>query len=475
MATDDYLELTRPLYAGRKHILALGPAASAAGAARQLRELGAEKSLVLAQGPGVGALPDESDATWIDVTHGRAPTALMKALREYDKQLENPAPEVLAAIEAFDPKGEARVLGAHCSGTGAIAGRPRYGLRKPEWARLEDKSIIDQVWDDAGVRRAPSATVDPTGEALSDAFARLDQGQGCAFSGDNREGWNGGATYVRAVSDPRQIAEVLPFYSARCHRVRVMPFLAGIPCSIHGVVMPKHVLVFRPVEMICFRRTGRTDLLYAGAATVFDPSGGVREEMRAIAKKFGAHLRRTVGYRGGFTIDGVATADGFLPTELNARAGAGLVPIAAASPEIPLLRIIDAIAAGDELNMKSRGLLPEDLEQRVVLAADRIRSRKAWTYLMDVVSESSRKVHLQTGSGAEVWPAGEDESVSATLTIGPSAGGSLVVFEAAEGSVPAGESFAPWAAAAFGLSDAQFGTRFGGLVSAVPAATAVPA
>ena len=50
-----------------------------------------------------------------------------------------------------------------------------------------------------------------------------------------------------------------------------MPVLEGIPCSIHGVVLPDQVLAFRPVELLCYRRVGRPHLLYAGAATTFDP------------------------------------------------------------------------------------------------------------------------------------------------------------------------------------------------------------
>ena len=36
---------------------------------------------------------------------------------------------------------------------------------------------------------------------------------------------------------------------------------------------------------------------------------------------------RTVDFRGAFTVDGVATADGFRPTEVNPRFGAGLMTI----------------------------------------------------------------------------------------------------------------------------------------------------
>ena len=46
--------------------------------------------------------------------------------------------------------------------------------------------------------------------------------------------------------------------------------------------------------------------------------------MREAARRVGAVLRDEVAYRGAFTLDGVATVDGFRPTELNPRFGAGL-------------------------------------------------------------------------------------------------------------------------------------------------------
>ena len=49
--------------------------------------------------------------------------------------------------------------------------------------------------------------------------------------------------------------------------------------------------------------------------------------MRAIARRVGAHLQAAHGYRGAFGIDGVLTADGFRPTELNTRMSAGATAV----------------------------------------------------------------------------------------------------------------------------------------------------
>ena len=49
--------------------------------------------------------------------------------------------------------------------------------------------------------------------------------------------------------------------------------------------------------------------------------------MRAAARRVGEHLRAAYDYRGAFGIDGVLTADGFRPTELNTRMSAGLTAV----------------------------------------------------------------------------------------------------------------------------------------------------
>jgi hypothetical protein len=48
----------RPLFAGRKMVLAGGPLAAMTGTCRRLRELGAERPFLLATGTGTGELPE---------------------------------------------------------------------------------------------------------------------------------------------------------------------------------------------------------------------------------------------------------------------------------------------------------------------------------------------------------------------------------------------------------------------------------
>ena len=70
------------------------------------------------------------------------------------------------------------------------------------------------------------------------------------WSGDARDGFNGGGNFVRWVRDDRDRAAATAFFRPRCDRVRVMPFLEGVPCSIHGFVLPDGTAALRPVEIV---------------------------------------------------------------------------------------------------------------------------------------------------------------------------------------------------------------------------------
>ena len=69
--------------------------------------------------------------------------------------------------------------------------------------------------------------------------------------------------------------------------------------------------------------------------------------MRAAARRVGEHLRATYGYRGAFGIDGVLTADGFRPTELNARGSAGFTQVTKLDRKLFTL-LQDALVLGED-------------------------------------------------------------------------------------------------------------------------------
>ena len=107
-----------------------------------------------------------------------------------------------------------------------------------------------------------------------------------------------------------------------------MPFLEGVPCSIHGFVLPDGTAALRPVEIVMLRDPATRAFGYGGLGTTWDPPPADREAMRDAVRRVGAHLQREHGYRGAFGIDGVLTADGFRPTELNTRMSAGATAVA---------------------------------------------------------------------------------------------------------------------------------------------------
>ena len=155
-----------------------------------------------------------------------------------------------------------------------------------------------------------------------------------------------------------------------------MPFLEGIPCSIHGIVLPDGVAVLRPVEMVTLRRG--SEFVYAGCATYWDPEPPIREQMRSIARQAGARLaRREVDFRGTFTVDGVVTSDGFWPTELNPRFGAGIMTIARGTG-LPMVLVNDLIVGGHDI-----GRSAVELEADVLTHGDARRGGGTWMRGLD--------------------------------------------------------------------------------------------
>ena len=177
---------------------------------------------------------------------------------------------------------------------------------------LEDKVAIDAFWDSIGVKRAPSYIVPLTDKSIGVRASKLDLGLGTVWAADARDGYHGGSIGLRWVQTGGEVAETAREMSRFADSVRIMPFLEGVPVSIHGVVFPESVAVFRPVEMIVLRQADRSRFLYAGCSTWFDPISRDRDEMRKTARHVGDSLRSRINYRGPFTIDGVLTADGFI-------------------------------------------------------------------------------------------------------------------------------------------------------------------
>jgi hypothetical protein len=324
---------------------------------------------------------------------------------------------------------------------------------------LEDKTTNDALFDRAGVACAPSEIVAAADRrALDAAAARVDRGAGTVWSGDAREGFNGGGVLVRHVTRPDSATKVAELMAARCDRVRVAPFLDGIPCSIHGIVATDGIAVFRPMEMVVLR-TPDTTFRYAGVASYWDPPAAARDEMRAAARRVGALLRDEVGFAGSYGIDGVLTADGFRPTELNPRMGGGLSVVARAVPDIPLFPLHWIAAAGLPL-----GVTAGELEETLTAAADARRGGGGWVFVNRTFAETS--TYRMVVEGEVCRPAGEDETADAELTIGPGAQGGFVRCILEPDRTRVGPSVAPRVCVVLAWADAEFDLGLGPLTPA---------
>jgi hypothetical protein len=448
-------ERLRPMLVGRPVVLTGGTLASFTRLVPLVTDLSGRRPFALAEGIGTGPLPADGDI----VTHllpDTGATDMMSAIRATIACLADPPADAVAALDAWDPDRRAVVLAGSLVTTRELAGRPVLDGRPHEWEVLEDKTTVDALWDDIGVRRAPSRVVGTSYDELVGAARDVTAtGGSTVWSGDVREGFNGGSEYVRWVRTEQDSRTAADFFGAHCDTARVMPFLDGIPCSVHGVVLPDGVAALRPVEMVVLRGGNGGGFLNAGISTHWDPPAADRVEMRDIARRVAAWLRDRHGFRGGFSVDGVMTRDGFLPTELNSRFSAGLMAIARAVPDIPLLLVQTALVSGHDPGMTAR-----ELEDLLTSAADRQRTGGGGlvTNAVHPAETDTRKVLVD---GGRVRLADDPDLAHGELMLGPSTTGGYLRFEPRADLVVPGTSLAPMVVSALALADELWGLGIG--------------
>ena len=326
-----------------------------------LDKMGAHHVLAIGASRGAGDLPEYEQLLQFSLDHEEHGGSMMTSIRESMRQLADLPPEVEARVEAFDPDHKARAIGPIFDLGLPVAGRAKFGARPVSWQALEDKTTIDALWDDVAIARAPSRIVESTHDALWGAHLDLDDGLGTVWVGDNREGFHGGAEYLRWVRSRQDAQRASEFLAGVSDRARVMPFLEGIPCSIHGMVFPDQTITLRPCEMIVLRHPTLPRLHYSSAATFWDAQPEDARAMRQMAQRVGDALRARVGYRGAFTIDGVMTDEGFVPTELNPRFGAALTYLTRPTPGLHMMLINLAVVEGIEADWR-----PGELEALIM-------------------------------------------------------------------------------------------------------------
>ena len=440
-------DAVRSVVADRDWICTADVAQAAAGMAAGLRALGARRCFLLAGRMGTGPFsPHPADPT---VVLGVDAVGMMEGMYANEAALQSLSDEVRAQLDAFDPAGVARVVGPLFAQAPAVAGRRLLGARPQAWRDLEDKTVIDAVWDRVGVTRAPSRVVPATLPALAAAHRELDGGDGTVWAADNSGGWYGGAARIRWARPGESLAPLAARFATWAERVRVMPFLEGIPCSIHGIVLRDGVVALRPMEMLvlrdpdgCFR--------YSRTACGWRPPAAQADAMRDMARRVGRHLHHTLDYRGVFTMDGVMTAEGFRPTELNPRYGAAMSSalhgVAGLDPYLMHCVIADGAAETWSAERLEATLRP-------IVEARRAASPMA---LLGTPVTDERSVELvRDGSGWRVAAAGEEPH--ATAFVGPAASGGIILAKLAAAQVPDGPSAAPLAASLLAWLAAHWG------------------
>lgn len=453
---EHYQRILREVYGGRRWIVAMDVLAAMRGLVDRLGALAVESVLCVAASRGAGELPDPAVAPNPIVFDVRA-DGIMSGIRASMHQLADLPPEASTRIDEFDPDASVEVIGTIFDDGSPVGGRRKYGGRPPQWRALEDKTTIDALWDRIGVTRS-EARVLPVDDLdrLAETARELDLGVGTVWVADNREGFHGGATYARHVRSDLDVEEVGEFLAANADCVRVMPFLEGIPCSIHGFVFAEKTIALRPCEMLVFRREGTTEFHYGKAATFWDPLPEDRKRLRAIARRVGDHLRERYDYRGAFTVDGVMTRDGFRPTELNPRFGAALgVMTRALDLDLMLLNL--AIVEREPHDWR-----PDELEALLLNTADEHRAGGTMAVSPTEVEETvSGELVFE---GGEFRRVGEGEPADANYTLGPHSAGSFLSVDFVPARTPVGRSVASRAAAALRWANAEHALCLGRLV-----------
>ncbi len=449
-------QLRERVFAGRDWLVAYDAVPPAVRGARSIMDkLGARSARAVGAFRGTGELAEGVEYRIL----GIQADSMMDGIRKAEAALDDLPDEVVAWLDAWDPAREARVVRPLFSEGRPVGGRRTWGARDPRWIALEDKTVVDALWDAAGVQRAPSRIVPVEASALAAAAAELDHGHGTVWAGDNTSGWHGGASFTRWVETEEEAAEARALFEGACATARVMPFIEGVPCSIHGLVFEDTVQALRPCEMIVLRGNGQRKLAYAAAGTTWDPAPADREALRETARRVGRHLRETLDYRGVFTIDGVLGVGGFVPSELNPRFGAAIGVMTRGMEHLPMYLLHCAMIEREPLDWR-----PAELEAVIVAAADASREGRAGI-VCDVPWEGQETANLVWQDGA-VREGTEGEEPHATLTIGPAASGAYLHVNFKPEHTPVGPPLAPRAAEALTWADQRYGLGLGPLSGA---------
>ncbi len=282
----------------------------------------------------------------------------------FERWLRNPSDDFEAWLDGVDPERQLEFVGNGYVDVPQVFGRPVRGWRRPGWTVAEDKTLVDSVLADCGIRTPPHI-VGPVSDntMLAEAYG-LDRGSGVVLAYDTSQGAWGGTQGIKWIpSAMGGLEDSLRVASSITSSVRVAEFVKGTPCSVIGTVLRDRVIVFDPIELVTLRDTVEGRLMCCGSVTNWSTDVTVVEDVREAAHRVGTHLAKFMRFRGMFSLDGLLSDEGFLATEINPRRSGGLGILEA----FPAFRErLFSRAAQDEV----RGIF--DLEAQVLEAAIRL-------------------------------------------------------------------------------------------------------
>ncbi|MGW2426323.1 hypothetical protein ACWC0C_45295 [Streptomyces sp. NPDC001709] len=275
--------------------------------------------------------------------------------RSLEDQLLAPDDRLVELLDAYDPQRQAVVFTPPLNhGHKELLKRRCIGWRRPQWAQYEDKVVSDAFWRRAGITGLRSVISDLSLAGLEQAFEECHEGYGVVVSADASYGALSGGTGVARARTAAELPNVLAFLEGRCRQVRVSPFVEGIACTTHGMVLQKETAVYRPVEGINLRES-ETRFPFTGCSTYWAPPERESEFIRDMVRKVGDRLREEVGYLGSYGVDGIITERGFRPTEINARMG-GFIVNGGPAEGVPLDLVNAMVMEGEESGIDAAAL-----------------------------------------------------------------------------------------------------------------------
>lgn len=347
-------------------------------------------------------------------------------------------------VDRFDPAGQAVLLVTDPLDPPALGHRRHLGGKHPSWAMFEYKSVVDTLWDAIGLPRAESLVFDqpgtllrPSGLGAADIVlaAQRRGDEPSAGGGDVRLLTGGASIPVGPMSLPQ--------------RIRAMPALAGLPCRVHGLVLPETTAAFPPLELLVPHRPDDGTFLCAGAWPL---PASEQHELVELTRRLGEALRRRLAYRGGFSVDGILTAEGFRATDLNTRVTSAF-DNAAPAARVPVHA--SALLARDDRT----GVDAPALAQ---LARDTFNGAHELILRTPVVSDvDPAEVPVRwTGTAITACTAVQSHG---TIETAEGARGTVLTVRLHRERLPPGLTLQAAAVAAFGGADRLLGTQLGPL------------